>query len=93
MRHGLLQSLTGLVGVEHRVAPADDGQHRHRQPSQRVVVEHGYQQAGLEVLEDEQRGLLVNEINHTMEFRNSVAPTGVDIPGAIVEFAVKRATD
>jgi [lysine-biosynthesis-protein LysW]--L-2-aminoadipate ligase len=47
----------------------------------------------VDVLEDEQRGLLVNEINHTMEFRNSVAPTGVDIPDAIVEFAVKRATD
>jgi [lysine-biosynthesis-protein LysW]--L-2-aminoadipate ligase len=45
----------------------------------------------VDVLEDEQRGLLVNEINHTMEFRNSVAPTGVDIPGAIVQFAVKLA--
>ena len=42
----------------------------------------------VDVLEDQQRGLLVNEINHTMEFRNSVAPTGVDIPGAIVDFAV-----
>lgn len=28
---------------------------------------------------------LVNEINHTMEFRNSVEPTGVDIPGRIVD--------
>jgi [lysine-biosynthesis-protein LysW]---L-2-aminoadipate ligase len=43
----------------------------------------------VDVLEDEERGLLINEINHTMEFRNSVAPTGVDIPGAVVEFAVK----
>lgn len=30
-------------------------------------------------------GLLVNEVNSTMEFRNSVAPTGVDIPALLVE--------
>lgn len=29
-------------------------------------------------------GLLVNEVNATMEFRNSVGPTGVDIPGLLV---------
>ena len=33
------------------------------------------------------RGLLVHEVNHTMEFRNSVQPTGVDIPGRIIEYA------
>lgn len=31
------------------------------------------------------RGLLVNEINSTMEFRNSIAPTGVDIPAHVVD--------
>lgn len=45
----------------------------------------------VDVLEDTERGLLINEINHTMEFRNSVAPTGVDIPSAIVAYAVKVA--
>jgi len=30
-------------------------------------------------------GYLVNELNDTMEFRNSIEPTGVDIPGAMVE--------
>ena len=29
-------------------------------------------------------GYLVNELNDTMEFRNSIEPTGVDIPGAMV---------
>ena len=29
-------------------------------------------------------GLLVNEVNYTMEFRNSIDVTGVDIPGRIV---------
>lgn len=33
------------------------------------------------------RGLLVNEVNHTMEFKNSVHTTGVDIPGLILEYA------
>lgn len=36
-------------------------------------------------------GLLVHEVNHTMEFRNSVAPTGVDIPGLVIEHAVAEA--
>ena len=40
----------------------------------------------IDVLEDQERGLLVNEINATMEFRNSIAPTGVDIPGAILDY-------
>jgi len=47
----------------------------------------------VDVLEDETRGLLINEVNHTMEFRNSIAPTGVDIPGAIVEYAIERLRD
>ncbi|MGQ9555919.1 MAG: lysine biosynthesis protein LysX [Anaerolineae bacterium] len=38
----------------------------------------------VDVFEDGGRGYLVNEVNHTMEFRNSIAPTGVDIPGRIV---------
>jgi [lysine-biosynthesis-protein LysW]---L-2-aminoadipate ligase len=33
-------------------------------------------------------GLLVSEINATMEFRNSIEPTGVDIPGAIADYAL-----
>ncbi|MHB0877172.1 MAG: lysine biosynthesis protein LysX [Anaerolineae bacterium] len=45
----------------------------------------------VDVFEDGQRGYLVNEINHTMEFRNSIAPTGVDIPGRIVDYAVSVA--
>ena len=31
-------------------------------------------------------GLLVNEVNYTMEFRNSIDTTGVDIPGRMVEY-------
>jgi len=35
--------------------------------------------------------LLVGEVNHTPEFRNSIAPTGVDIPGKIVEHLLEVA--
>jgi [lysine-biosynthesis-protein LysW]--L-2-aminoadipate ligase len=36
-------------------------------------------------------GLLVNEVNYTMEFRNSIETTGVDIPGKIVDYAIAEA--
>lgn len=42
----------------------------------------------IDVLEDERRGLLINEINATMEFRNSIAPTGVDIPNAMLDYVL-----
>jgi len=42
----------------------------------------------IDVLEDPDRGLLVNEINATMEFRNSIAPTGVDIPNAMLDYVL-----
>ncbi|MEO6797149.1 MAG: lysine biosynthesis protein LysX [Candidatus Dormibacter sp.] len=33
-------------------------------------------------------GLQVSEVNYTMEFRNSIDTTGVDIPGRIVDYVV-----
>jgi [lysine-biosynthesis-protein LysW]--L-2-aminoadipate ligase len=35
------------------------------------------------------RGLLVNEVNYTMEFRNSIDTTGVDIPARIVDYVLE----
>jgi [lysine-biosynthesis-protein LysW]--L-2-aminoadipate ligase len=45
----------------------------------------------IDVFEDPERGFLINEINHTMEFRNSSAPTGVDIAAEVVRYAVSQA--
>jgi [lysine-biosynthesis-protein LysW]---L-2-aminoadipate ligase len=42
----------------------------------------------IDVLEDPTRGYLVSEVNHTMEFRNSIQPTGVDIPGRMIEYVL-----
>lgn len=38
-------------------------------------------------------GLLVNEVNYTMEFRNSIDTTGVNIPGLIVEHVLAAARE
>jgi [lysine-biosynthesis-protein LysW]---L-2-aminoadipate ligase len=42
----------------------------------------------VDVFEDEQRGYLVNEINHTMEFHTLAPLTGIDIAGLIVDYAI-----
>lgn len=39
------------------------------------------------------RGLLVNEINATMEFRNSIETTGVDIPARMVDFVLRAGNE
>lgn len=36
-------------------------------------------------------GLIVNEVNYTMEFRNSITTTGVDIPRLIAQHVIKLA--
>ena len=38
-------------------------------------------------------GYSVNEINHTMEFRNSIATTGVNIPAKMVEYVLASVPD
>jgi [lysine-biosynthesis-protein LysW]---L-2-aminoadipate ligase len=45
----------------------------------------------LDIFEDPDRGLLVNEINYTMEFRNSIDTTGVNIPSRVVDYVLKVA--
>jgi [lysine-biosynthesis-protein LysW]--L-2-aminoadipate ligase len=42
----------------------------------------------VDLLETRDGRLLVNEVNHNMEFRNSIDTTGVDIPGRVVEHIV-----
>lgn len=42
----------------------------------------------VDILEDRERGYLINEVNHTMEFHSTVPLTGVDIPGMIIDYAV-----
>ncbi|MGC8557896.1 MAG: lysine biosynthesis protein LysX [Nitrososphaeria archaeon] len=44
---------------------------------------------GVDIMETES-GMVVHEINGTVEFKNSVSVTGVDIQGKIVEYLVNR---
>lgn len=43
----------------------------------------------IDLLEDPSRGLLVCEVNHTMEFRNSIDTTGVNIPERIARYVLQ----
>ncbi len=43
----------------------------------------------IDLLEDPDRGLLVCEVNHTMEFRNSIDTTGVNIPERIAQYVLE----
>ncbi len=45
---------------------------------------------GVDLVEHPQRGLLVNEINHTMEFHTMQPLSGIDIAGEIVEYVVRK---
>jgi [lysine-biosynthesis-protein LysW]---L-2-aminoadipate ligase len=47
----------------------------------------------IDLLEDRDGRLLVNEVNHTMEFRNSIDTTGVNIPGRLVDYVLSIAQD
>lgn len=42
---------------------------------------------------ESESGFQVNEVNYTMEFRNSIHTTGVDIPARIVDYVLKAAAE
>ncbi|ANE43840.1 lysine biosynthesis protein LysX [Deinococcus puniceus] len=54
---------------------------------QAAAAVHG-EIVAIDLVEDPERGLLVIEINHTMEFKNSVSTTGVNIPRLMGEYAL-----
>jgi [lysine-biosynthesis-protein LysW]--L-2-aminoadipate ligase len=45
----------------------------------------------IDIFEAPDDRLLVSEVNHTPEFRNSIAPTGVDISGKIIDYVLEVA--
>jgi [lysine-biosynthesis-protein LysW]--L-2-aminoadipate ligase len=45
----------------------------------------------IDVLEAEDGRLTVNEVNYTMEFRNSIDTTGVNIPARVIDYVVAAA--
>jgi [lysine-biosynthesis-protein LysW]--L-2-aminoadipate ligase len=43
---------------------------------------------GVDLMEDKQRGLLVHEINNTVEFRGASTVSSTDIASAIIDYSV-----
>jgi [lysine-biosynthesis-protein LysW]--L-2-aminoadipate ligase len=74
-------------GARVRECPVDD---ELRELSLHAAEAVGGGVLAIDIMESDS-GLMVLETNYTMEFKNSVAPTGVDIPGAILEYAVEVA--
>tara|TARA_E500000318_G_scaffold8683_3_gene8063 strand:- start:58475 stop:59443 length:969 start_codon:yes stop_codon:yes gene_type:complete len=77
--HWLTNTARGAVAAGMEVTPelAD--------LSTRAVASVGADIAAVDLLECPSRGLLVNEINHSMEFRNSTTTTGVDIHRVVAQ--------
>ena len=57
---------------------------------QRAAAAVGGGLLAIDLLEAPDGQLLLNEVNHTMEFRNSSAPTGVDIPAEVAAYALSQ---
>ena len=47
----------------------------------------------IDIMENRMGEYVVNEVNYTMEFKNSIAPTGVNIPAKIVDYIVRMAQE
>lgn len=46
---------------------------------------------GVDMMEDKNRGLVVHEVNNTVEFRGAASVSNVDIPSEMIDYAVKLA--
>jgi [lysine-biosynthesis-protein LysW]---L-2-aminoadipate ligase len=46
---------------------------------------------GVDMMEDKNRGLVVHEVNNTVEFRGAASVSKVDIPNEMIDYAVKLA--
>jgi [lysine-biosynthesis-protein LysW]---L-2-aminoadipate ligase len=46
---------------------------------------------GVDLMESEEKGLLVHEVNNTTEFKNVMAQSKVDIPGIVIEYLIEEA--
>ncbi|HEX5991879.1 MAG TPA: lysine biosynthesis protein LysX [Thermomicrobiales bacterium] len=71
-------------GASASNCPVSDELHALSQAAARAV---GGGVVAIDLFESD-RGLLVNEVNYTMEFRNSIDTTGVDIPSRIVDYVL-----
>jgi [lysine-biosynthesis-protein LysW]--L-2-aminoadipate ligase len=83
--HWITNTARGGTATGCPVTPAMDSLCR------RAAAAVGGGVLAVDLLEDPDRGLLVNEVNHTMEFHSTVPLTGVDIPGMLVDHTLSAA--
>ena len=50
----------------------------------------GAEMAGVDLMESKSTGLMVHEVNNTTEFKNTVRVTGVDVPGLMIQYAIRE---
>ncbi len=75
-------------GGQGEICPVTPELHEICQAAARAV---GGGVLAVDVLEDENNGLLVNEVNHTMEFHTLAPVTGIDIAGVIIDYTLNVA--
>lgn len=56
--------------------------------SRRAAEAVGGGMVAVDLMADSDGRLLVNEVNYTMEFRNSIDPTGVNIPARMIDYVL-----
>jgi [lysine-biosynthesis-protein LysW]--L-2-aminoadipate ligase len=85
--HWLTNTARGAVAAGIEVTPelADLSEH--------AVAAVGADIAAVDLLECPTRGYMVNELNHSMEFRNSTTSTGVDIHRVVAQHTLQIAQD
>jgi [lysine-biosynthesis-protein LysW]--L-2-aminoadipate ligase len=44
---------------------------------------------GVDLMESDERGLVVHEVNNTTEYKNTVRVCGVDIPSLMLDYAIQ----
>jgi [lysine-biosynthesis-protein LysW]---L-2-aminoadipate ligase len=85
--HWITNTARGAEATNCPVTPEID------ELSRRAAEAVGSGILAVDLFEHPERGLLLNEINATMEFRNSIHTTGVDIPARIVDYVMQVATN
>lgn len=82
-QHWITNTARGASAENCPVTPALDS------ISRAAAAAVGGGAVAIDVVESPDGKLLVNEVNATMEFRNSIDTTGVDIPARLVDFFVE----
>jgi [lysine-biosynthesis-protein LysW]--L-2-aminoadipate ligase len=77
-------------GGQGEVCPVTPALHEICQAAAKAV---GGGVLAVDVFEDADRGYLINEVNHTMEFHTLAPTTGVDIAGVMIDYTLKVARE